>query len=190
MTVVLAGLLVVFGKIAKRVPVPLVGLVLGSLAFHAAHLMFPNFPLETLGVMRMIDVPVRVVLVDALDFGVFMDWGNWADVARVGVMSSLVITLQALLTFRLAEHQADIQVDSKQALFAQGFANCTSGAITGLLVYPIPALSMFVYRAGARTRITPIVGATGLILFAWAELNFWTNGALSCFGRRSHGHLL
>jgi MFS superfamily sulfate permease-like transporter len=95
----------------------------------------------------------------------------WNGVAQVGwnivsisFILAIVATMDTLLAFRTAQNVSDLNISPVRDLVAQGVANCASALAGGVTGAASPSPTMAAYRAGGRTRLTPISSA--LILLA------------------------
>jgi SulP family sulfate permease len=163
--VALAGFVYLFANWNKKLPAPLVGLLVGAGVFYALGLIFPGLDLgPTIGSLPATFPPVAALL--------DLDWQTARPafvaaapyIAVTSVTVAVITTLQALMCFRSMQNLADLPPRPKRDLIAQGLANCASAVVGGLASYPPPGQAAASYRAGGRTRVAPITAALVLLV--------------------------
>jgi MFS superfamily sulfate permease-like transporter len=167
-----AALMLFFPTLAKKlpsslllakVPAVLAGFSGGIAVFYLAKGLVPDLDLgPTIG-------NVQVTFVSPLtDLSSVEAWQRIArlgwDIIPISVILAIVATMDSLLAFRSAQNVSDLHISPVRDLFAQGIGNCASALAGGVTSASSPSPTMAAYRAGGRTRLTPISSA--LILLA------------------------
>jgi SulP family sulfate permease len=168
--VLVFGLLMIFIMalvqiFTRRVPVLLLGLIVGTLLYQLMHFEFPQF-----------DVGTTVGAIKAESFWSLATF-NLNDLTtlarnvpmlRVVVLGSLTLaivgTLDTLLALRAAQQLANIAVTPRRDIIGQGVANLVAAATGGLMVSTSLSLTAANYQASGRTRVSTIASALVLLI--------------------------
>lgn len=161
----LLGTILLVGRLAPRAPSLLLGLLIGSVAFHAAGALAPGADLgTTVGAL-----PSSVAgLWPVFDWSVVKKVLGTIALLKIVLVGSftlaLVATLDTFFALRTAQFLADIPVDPRRDVAGQGLANVVSALAGGLAVSTSLSVSMTNHRAGGRTRLSTIASAGTLLL--------------------------
>ena len=163
----LAASIIAFASWTKTVPAPLAGLVAGTLIYYGLRSLFPNLPLgEMIGELPISFPPLSPFL----DFKQGSAHAALFSVAPQLLLTSLVLatvmTLQALLAFRVAQNLADLPPRPARDLTAQGIANCASALLGGIVALAVPTVLSASFHAGGRTRFSGLTAAITIFLIA------------------------
>jgi len=158
------------GRVAPRVPAPIVGLVVG----HATYQLIGFFAAGVdLGpVVGAVDISLWAPF-DFADLVTHMARRDAANFWFILLGGSLVLALAGTLDTAVAieslRHMAGVSTDQKRDLVGQGVASVVTAATGGLFVTISLALTAANYHAGGRTRWSTLVGAVfllfGVVLF-------------------------
>lgn len=164
---VLAGFITGIATLQKKIPAPLVGLLVGTALYYLMKVPFPALNLgSTIGAMPLA-FPPESPLLELAD--------GTTRAAIVSVMPHLLLasvtlagvaTLQTLLTFRVTQNRLDLPPRPPRDLIAQGVGNGAAALAGGLIAVPPPATTIATYRAGGRTRMVPLVSGLLILLAA------------------------
>jgi MFS superfamily sulfate permease-like transporter len=157
--------LFIFGvdRVSKKIPAPLVGLVVGVLIFYLLAEIAPNIQLgRMIGNLSATMPPespfldlatpsIRDALMTALP-----------DMLFVALAIAVIATFESLLVFRVAQNLADKPLGSRRNVVALGAGNCASALVGGIAFSAANGQTRAVYREGGRTRAVPI--AIGLLI--------------------------
>ncbi|MCD9195030.1 SulP family inorganic anion transporter [Streptomyces albireticuli] len=151
------GLMVLFPRITKAVPAPLVSVVALTVVTVAAGIAVPtvgdrgDLP-SALPVPGLPDVPLTV--------------GTLTTIAPYALAMALVGLMESLLTARLVDDLTDTPSDKRRESMGQGVANIVTGFLGGMGGCAVIGQTMINVRvSGARTRLsTFLAGAFLLVL--------------------------
>jgi sulfate permease, SulP family len=166
---VLSLTIIAVTQASKKIPGAVAGLIVGTAAYYGIRALAPDVNLGvTLGMVPVHFPPISpfVHLTDADTRAAILSIGP--HLLFVSLTVAAVTTLQALLAFRVAQNLSDIPPWPRRDVIAQGAGNCVSALFGGVIAYPLPSVTTFGFRAGARTRIAPIL--CSLLLFLTAFL--------------------
>jgi MFS superfamily sulfate permease-like transporter len=157
--------LFIFGvdRTIKRVPAPLVGLIVGVVVFYALGQIVPDLQLGRLIGGLSVEMPphspllelVSPSIADALLSAI-------PDILFVAFAIAVIATFETLLVYRVAQNLADRPLGSLRDLVALGAGNCASAAVGGIAFSAANGQTRSVFREGGRTRAVPI--AIGLFI--------------------------
>jgi len=159
-----AGILVIANQI-KKLPAPFVGLVGGTLLFHAMHAIAPELALgPTIGALptTFLSAPSLVKLADASVRAALLSVSS--PLLLTSLTLAVVATLQALLAFRMIQTLADLPPHPRRDVIAQGIANIASSVVGGISAVPAPSAINASFRAGGRTRIVGLSAAATIFI--------------------------
>ena len=168
-----AAVILLFPAVTKRLPgsqrltrIPpiVIGFFGGIAAYYAMKALQPSLELgPTLGSVHLALLPPLLKLSS----------GDWPAIARLGVNSitisvvvAIVATLDSMLTFRTVQNTGDVKLSPVRDLLAQGLGNCVSAIAGGVTTAASPSATLGAYRAGGRSRITPITCALALLVMS------------------------
>jgi sulfate permease, SulP family len=169
----LSLLIIAVSRLSNKIPAAVAGLIVGTAAYYAIHVLAPNVDLgPTLGVVPIHFPPASplVGLTDAGTRAAILSIGP--HLVFVALTVAAVTTLQALLGFRVAQNLSQVPPWPRRDVIAQGAGNCVAALLGGVIAYPLPAITAVGFRAGARTRIAPMTCAL-LLFFAALWLSPW-----------------
>ncbi|MGP0091609.1 MAG: SulP family inorganic anion transporter [Xanthobacteraceae bacterium] len=161
----IAVFMIAFVNLTKKIPASVAGLAAGMAVYYFAPVLFPTINLgPTIGTMPVAFPPpsplfemqsgeIRAAILPVA-----------SHLLLVSLVLATVATLQSLLAYRVAQNLANLPPrPPPRDLIAQGLGNCASAFAGGLVSLAAAILLVTAYRAGARTRIAPIVCA--LLIF-------------------------
>jgi sulfate permease, SulP family len=166
-------LIIAITEVSKKIPGAVAGLILGTAAYYGIRALAPGVDLGgTLGTLPIHFPPISPIihLTDAATGATILSIGS--HLLFVSLTIAVVTTLQALLAFRVAQNLSQVPPWPRRDVIAQGAGNCVSAFFGGLVAYPLPAVTAFGFRVGARTRIAPIVCSL-LLFLATFSLSSW-----------------
>src|SRR5581483_2854756 len=151
-----------------KLPVHLGGLALASACYYALTFALPGIdlgrvigalpiafpppsPLPALG-----DTAAREALVAAAP-----------DILLTALTLGVVVSLQALLVFRVAQNLADLPPRPPRDLIGQGLGNCASALAGGFVAVTVGAPTAAAFGAGGRTRIVGVSAAVVIFIMAF-----------------------
>ncbi|ARZ71887.1 SulP family inorganic anion transporter [Streptomyces sp. HU2014] len=150
------GLMVLFPRITKAVPAPLVSVVVLTVVTVAAGIAVPtvgdrgDLP-SALPVPGLPDVPLTV--------------GTLTTVAPYALAMALVGLMESLLTARLVDDLTDTPSDKTRESMGQGVANIVTGFLGGMGGCAVIGQTMINVRvSGARTRLSTFLAGVFLLV--------------------------
>lgn len=151
--IALAGSVLYFGKLTKKIPSGLAGLVAGTLVFYTATSASSSLDLgHQIGPLALA-MPPQLPMADIVTSGLGTALQPMLfPIATTSLTLAFVATLESLLSFRVAQNLSADASNPGRDLTAQGFANCASSLIGGAAVTASPLQSITAFRAGGRTR--------------------------------------
>lgn len=156
-------------RFAPRFPAMLVGLVTGSLAWHALTGLWPDLELgRVVGAMSLAEASFGVTLRWDLLSRVFQDPGLVQNLVLTSLTLAAVGMLDFTFSVRTAQNLADVRLSPRRDLAGQGLANVASALTGGIAVTSSLGTTMVVFESGGRTRIATISLAAFLLLAALA----------------------
>jgi sulfate permease, SulP family len=166
---VLSLFIIATTQLSKRIPGAVAGLIVGTAAYYGVHVLAPDVDLgATLGIVS-IKFPPDSPLIRLTDDGIRAAIMSISPhLLFVSLTLAAVATLQALLAFRAAQNLSQVPPWPRRDVIAQGAGNCVSALFGGVIAYPLPAVTAVGFRAGARTRVAPVL--CSLLLFVGALL--------------------
>ncbi|TDR93446.1 SulP family sulfate permease [Enterovirga rhinocerotis] len=152
---------------APRFPAMLVGLVTGSLAWHALMALWPSLEIgRTVGAMSLAEATIGFSLRWDLFARIFED----AALVQNVVLTSLTLAAVSMLDFtfsvRTAQSVSDVRLSPPRDLAGQGLANVASALTGGIAVTSSLGTTLAVFEAGGRTRIATLSLAVFLLIAA------------------------
>jgi SulP family sulfate permease len=169
----LSFLIIAITQLSKKIPGAVAGLILGTAAYYGIHALASDVDLgATLGIVSIQFPPPSplIHLTDASTRAAILSIGP--HLLLVSLTLAAVTSLQALLAFRVAQNLSQVPPWPRRDVIAQGAGNCASAFFGGVIAYPLPSVMTFGFRAGARTRIAPILCSLLLFLAAFL-LSSW-----------------
>ena len=148
-----AALIAVLARYLKKVPAPLVGLVIAALAFFGLRLFQPGLDVgSTLANLRL-ELPPPMPLIAIMAPEVF---GAMQAVAPPIILTGFVLavlsTMQTLLGFSVAKSLGEEKLSPTRDLVGLGLGMTASGAVGGLAICVASNHTCIAYRNGGRTR--------------------------------------
>jgi sulfate permease, SulP family len=102
------------------------------------------------------------------------DWSNWAAVvsntavAKVVLFGSLTLalvgTIDTFFALQTVQYLANVAVEPRRDIIGQGIGNIVSGLAGGLVVSTSLSLTTANFRAGGRTRVSPMMSGLALLM--------------------------
>ena len=172
---VLAGAVLYFGKLTKKIPAGLAGLVAGTLVFYIATSASPSLDLGSrIGAVALAmppDLPMAAMFSSGLGAAL---QPMLLPIALTSLTLAFVATLESLLSFRAAQNLTADASSPGRDLLAQGIANCASSLVGGAAITASPLQSTVSFRAGGRSRAAALSA-----IFVIAAVAFAAPGALA-----------
>ncbi|MET9291325.1 SulP family inorganic anion transporter [Streptomyces sp. NPDC003077] len=154
------ALMVVFPKLTKAVPAPLVSVVVLTAVTIAAHIAVPTvgdkgaLP-SSLPVPGLPDVPLT--------------FGTLATIAPYALAMALVGLMESLMTAKLVDDITDTRSGKTRESIGQGIANVVTGFLGGMGGCAMIGQTMINVKAsGARTRLSTFLAGTFLLVLCLA----------------------
>jgi SulP family sulfate permease len=146
-----------------KVPGTIVAFALGIIAFHLAKWLVPALDIgSTIG---QPDIKLASPLMSVWEpNNAAHIWTAGWHVLTVSVVLAIVASLESLMSLRLAQNIADIEVHPTRDLAAQGCGNCATALLTGIASAATPGLLVAAFRARGRTRLTGIMAAVFILV--------------------------
>ena len=163
--IVLFLTILLLGHFLPRVPNMLLGLLIGSAAFHAIRTFLPAVDIgATIGVL-----PGREMdLLSHFDVDTLKTVFASPDILKVVFFGSLTLalvgTLDTFFALRSAQFVADVPIDPRRDVLGQAIGNLASALVGGLAVSTSLSVSMANYKAGGRTRLSTVASGVTLLL--------------------------
>ncbi len=167
-----ASLMLFFPTLAKKLPsawslgkVPalLVGFVGGIAAFYLIKGLDRDLNLgPTIGTMNFSSPLFGLSSIEAWKQVALVGW----EILPISFILAIVATMDTLLAFRTAQNISDLPISPVRDLLAQGIGNCASAVAGGVTGAASPSPTMAAYRAGGRTRLSPISSAMVLLVLS------------------------
>ncbi len=159
--------------VLTKVPPVVVGFFGGIAAYYAIKALAPTADIgATFGRIHISLVPPLARL-DTLQGFLHLAKVEW-DILPVSAIVAIVATIDSLLTFRTAQNVSELQISPVRDVLAQGLGNCAAAVAGGVTIAASPSQSLASFRAGGRTRVSPLTAAVLL-----AILTFGFPGLLS-----------
>lgn len=152
---------------APRIPAMMVGLGVGTLAWHALDGLWPGLDLgRTIGALSLRQATL----------GLAIDWASMSEALRdLHILQTLFLTSATLaavamldftFTVRTAQNLCDLRQSPRRDLAGQGFASVASAAVGGIAVTASLGTTTALFENGGRTRLSTISMALCLLLAA------------------------
>jgi sulfate permease, SulP family len=158
----IAGAVILAGARNWRMPVMLVGLILGVVFFQLGKLVIPSSEFgPTIGSGPLATAVPFASLLTASGRAAFL------EASRALVVSSLVLALvaalESLLAYRHAQNLSHVRTEASRDVFSQGVGNLASALFGGVAAAASSAQLTANYEAGGRSRLSVVTAATLLI---------------------------
>lgn len=163
--------------LAPRIPAMMVGLIVGTAAWHGLHWFTPSLDLgRTVGSLAMQDVSVLL----AVDWGAPLVALRDASVLQTLLLTSATLAAIAMLDFtftvRTAQSLCDLRLSPRRDLAGQGLASIVAGIASGMAVTASLGSTTTLFENGGRTRVSAI--ALSLLLLVVALFGSWFVAAM------------
>lgn len=160
----LAGMLVTLsGRVSKKVPSALVGLVAGTMAYLVAEPYVGSNSLGPVIGQLPAGIPLDLQIEDMLEFAASLTFErHFFAIVATGITLALISSIQSLLSMSSSDELFDTRHDSNKELMVQGGANMVSALLGGSPSGGSPNVTRTVYANGGRTRHANL--AVGLAL--------------------------
>jgi MFS superfamily sulfate permease-like transporter len=158
----------VCGKRWPKIPVHLAGLAITSLAYYAIGLAAPGLDLgRTIGTLPIAFPPSSPLplLADATAREAL--WSVAPHLLLTSLTIGAVVSLQALLVFRVTQNLADSPPRPPRDLIGQGLGNCASALAGGFVAVAVGSPTNAAFRLGGRTRLTGLFAAASIFVAAF-----------------------
>lgn len=156
---------------AERLPGAIVAFGFGIFAYHLAKWFVPAFdlgpvigkpefkPISPLMPIWRADTAARI-------------WSVGWNLILTSLVLAIVTSVESLMSLRVAQNIADIEVHPTRDLAGQGCGNCAAALLTVTASAATPSLTLAAYRSGGRTRLTSIVASAEILLigFVFSDL--------------------
>ncbi len=146
-----------------KAPGTIVAFALGILVYHLAKWIQPTLDLgPTIGKPA---IKLASPLIQALQpANAAQLWSVGWSILLVSLVLALVASLETLMSLRVAQSIADLEVHPLRDLAAQGCGNCASALVVPVASAVTPNLLTPAYRVGGRTRLTGIAAAVVILI--------------------------
>ena len=166
---VLTALILYIEQKTKRVPGPIVGLAIGTVAFYAFGAVLPGLSLgPTVGHLAIELTAVLGSTVTAVEKYTAALRAEAPQILLSSFALAVVASLDSLLAARVARNVAPIPATPGRFLVGQGIGNIASAISGGVPVSAVPSQTLANFRAGGRTPLSGLTTAS--VLFALAIL--------------------
>lgn len=195
------------GRISKRMPSVLIGLVAGTLIYYGIVALLPSTPPADVVGSVLSQLPLPTALAPLFDIPRATMERHLPHIASTAVVIAIIGTLDGLFAAVAVDHATDGRHGARREVVAHGIANVVSGLCGGVPVVYSRARAMTSWNAGGRTALTAaiaalflafalVVGARPLALIPLASLagimlslavgliDTWTHGILRRLRRR------
>ncbi len=157
----------VSGKRWPKVPVHLTGLALASVVYYALRLAFPGLDLgPTIGALPITFPPPSPYAALAEPSARQALLSVAPHLLLTSLTIGVVVSLQALLVFRVAQNLADLPPRPPRDLIGQGLGNCASALAGGFVAVAVSSPSSTAFRTGGRTRLAALAAAASIFVLA------------------------
>jgi MFS superfamily sulfate permease-like transporter len=166
------AIIIMAGRLFKRMPSALIGLVVGSLLYYAIAALLPNAPpADVVGAVAS-QLPFPTALVPLFDMPRATIERHLARVASTAAVIAIIGTLESLFAAVAVDHATDGRHGPHREVVAHGIANVVSGLCGGVPVVYSRARALASWAAGGRTVLTAAIAAVlvALALVAGASL--------------------
>jgi SulP family sulfate permease len=162
-TLVLASVSLVVMKLwpapwQRRVPSPIVALILGTAAVAAFHLHVETIGSKFGGIPQGLPAPHFPLI----------SWDSMRHLFQPALTIALLAAIESLLCAVVADGMIDDRHDSNQELMAQGIANIVSPLFGGIAVTGAIARTATNVKCGGRTPVAGIIHAVTLLIIILA----------------------
>jgi SulP family sulfate permease len=151
----------------KRLPLPLVGIVAGSFAYHLLVHLRPDVRIGALTGSFEAAVPAPLML------GRFLSLADGSRLAAAltflfvpAIILALLASMESLISAMAADRHSDHRHDSKKELLGQGVGNMVSACFGGITGAGSVPRTMASYEAGGRTRLAGLFSSALLLAAA------------------------
>ncbi|HVQ77740.1 MAG TPA: SulP family inorganic anion transporter [Candidatus Binatia bacterium] len=145
-------------------PGTVVALVLGVGAYHGLRALAPGLALgPMLGPLPLPFPPPFPPVGEIVRVAADLPAPLLTALVATSLTLAIMLTVESLLTFRVAEHLDGVVHSPVRGLVAQGAANVVAAATSGMIASGAPAQTQANYQAGGRSRASILV-ASGLLL--------------------------
>jgi MFS superfamily sulfate permease-like transporter/CRP-like cAMP-binding protein len=153
--------------LAPRVPAMMVGLVVGTAAWHSLALFWPGLDLgRTIGAMSLGEATLGLTFDGEAIGGALRD----PQILQTLLLTSLTLAAIAMLDFtfttRTAQNLCDLRLSPRRDLAGQGLASIGAGLVGGMAVTASLGSTAALFENGGRTRLSTISMALILLLVA------------------------
>lgn len=152
--------------VLTKVPPVVVGFFGGIAAYYAIKALAPAANIgATFGAIHISLVPPLLHVATLQNF-LHLAKVEW-DILPVSAIVAIVATIDSLLTFRTAQNVSELQISPVRDVLAQGLGNCAAAVAGGLTIAASPSQSLASFRAGGRTRVSPLTAVVLLAILAF-----------------------
>jgi MFS superfamily sulfate permease-like transporter len=148
--------------LAPRIPGPFVVLLGATIASAALDLAGRGVPVigSSLGTLGHLTIPA--------DLG----WAGWKDMLGPSLGLALIVYVDALANSNMLVQPGDGPIKPRREFFAIGGVNLVAGIAGGFVAGASSSRSLVGIRAGAKTRLAPVIAGVMLLLTALSVVRF------------------
>jgi SulP family sulfate permease len=155
----------VTGRLSKRLPSALIGLIAGTLIYYGLIALLPSTqPADVVGPVSS-QLPLPTALAPLFDMPRVTIEQHLPHIATTAAVIAIIGTLDGLFAAVAVDHATDGRHGPHREVMAHGIANVVSGLCGGVPVVYSRARAMTSWNAGGRTALTAVVAAL-LLAFA------------------------
>jgi len=152
--------------VLAKVPPVVIGFFGGIAAYYAIKAAVPAADIgATFGAIRIALVPPLLHVATLRDF-LHLAKVEW-DILPVSAIVAVVATIDSLLTFRVAQNASELRISPVRDVLAQGLGSCAAAVAGGLTIAASTSQTMASFRAGGRTRLSPLTAVVLLAVLAF-----------------------
>jgi MFS superfamily sulfate permease-like transporter len=154
-----------FESKTKKIPAPLMGLIVGLAGYHLLHVLVPGLDLgPTLGRLPFAFPPMPPIADLTLPQTRGLLLVAAPHIASIALAIVVVGTFQSLLAFRMVENMRNAPISSRRGLVALGVGDIAAAATGGLALSVAAPMTAAAFRSGGRTRLVGLSGSLALLL--------------------------
>lgn len=152
--------------VLAKVPAVVIGFFGGIAAYYAIKAATPTVDIgATFGTVKisLVSPLARLFNLQNLLHLAKVEW----DILPVSAIVAIVATVDSLLTFRTAQNVSELHISPIRDVVAQGLGSCASAVAGGLTIAASTSQTLASFRAGGRTRLSPLTAVVLLAILAF-----------------------
>ena len=159
--------------LAPKIPAMLVGLLVGTAAWHALGWLSPGLDLgRTIGAMALGEAPIHL----PTDWQTMLAAMQDLHVLQTLFLTSATLAAIAMLDFtftqRTAQNLCDLRLSPRRDLAGQGLASIATGLAGGIAVTASLGSTTALFENGGRTRVSAVAMALFMLLLGLVAARF------------------